>query len=63
MLLEYISLKDRNAYTFLCEYLEKVLKDSGIYKDFEAYRSHYLAGTLDNNNFNILKNKFQKFIL
>ena len=24
-ILEYISLKDRNAYLFLCEYLEKVL--------------------------------------
>lgn len=63
MLLEYISLKDRNAYTFLCEYLEKVLKDSGIYKDFEAYQNHYLAGTLDNKNFSILKSKFQKFII
>ena len=63
MLLEYISLKDRNAYTFLCEYLEKVLKDSGIYKDFEAYQNHYLAGTLDNKNFGILKSKFQKFII
>lgn len=62
-ILEYISLKDRNAFLFLSEYLEKVLSDSGIYKSFEGYKNLYLKGKLDSNGFNTLKNKFQKFII
>lgn len=62
-ILEYISIKDRNAYLFLCDYLEKVLADSGIYKYFEDYKKLYLNGKLDSNGFAILKDKFQKFII
>ena len=36
-LLEYISFRERNSYNFLCLYLEKVLKDSGIYRMFEFF--------------------------
>ena len=36
-LLEYISFRERNSYTFLCMYIEKVLKDSGIYHLFEHF--------------------------
>ena len=35
--LEYISLRDRNAFYFLSFYLEKVLKDSDIWKDFDYF--------------------------
>lgn len=62
-ILEYISLKDRNAFLFLTEYLEKVLSDSGIYKSFEDYKNLYLKGKLDSTGFDTLKNKFQKFII
>jgi len=35
--IEYISLRDRNAYYFLAFYLEKVLKDSGIWDYFDKF--------------------------
>lgn len=62
-ILEYISLKDRNAYLFLCDYLEKVLTDSGIFKFFEEYKTLYENGKLDSVGFDELKTKFQKFII
>lgn len=36
-LLEYIALRERNALFFLKTYIEKVLRDSGIYPAFEAF--------------------------
>lgn len=36
-LLEYISIKERNAFKFLCLYIEKVLTDSGIYNLFDTF--------------------------
>ena len=36
-MIEYISLRDRNAYYFLTMYLEEVLKDSGIWKYFNIF--------------------------
>jgi len=39
--LEYISLKDRNAYVFLYKYIVKVLSDSGFIKFFEDYKEKY----------------------
>jgi hypothetical protein len=62
-ILEYISLKDRNAYLFLFDYLEKVLTDSGIFKYFEEYRKLYENGKLDDKGFDELKSRFQKFII
>ena len=62
-ILEYISLKDRNAYLFLYDYLEKVLTDSGIFKYFEEYRKLYENGKLDGKGFEELKSRFQKFII
>lgn len=35
--LEYIALRERNALFFLKTYIEKVLKDSGIFPAFEAF--------------------------
>jgi hypothetical protein len=62
-ILEYISLKDRNAYLFLCDYLEKVLTDSGIFKYFEEYKSLHENEKLESSGFDELKSKFQKFII
>lgn len=36
-LLEFISIRERNAHMFLCLYIEKVLKDSGIYEMFNKF--------------------------
>ena len=62
-ILEYISLKDKNAYHFLCTYLEKVLSDSGIYSYFEDYKKAYQKGVLSSTGFDKLKEKFQVLIL
>jgi len=40
--LEYISLKDRNTYSFLHKYIVKVLSDSGLIKFFEDYKEKHL---------------------
>lgn len=37
--IEYISLRDRNAYFFLSMYIEKVLRDSGIWEYFDTFFS------------------------
>lgn len=62
-ILEYISLKERCAYIFLYEYLQKVLTDSGEIKHFHKYQSLYHKNELDENGFENLKNRFQRFIL
>jgi len=36
-MIEYLSLRDRNSYYFLTIYLEKVLKDSDIWKFFDNF--------------------------
>lgn len=36
-ILEYIALRERNALFFLKTYIEKVLRDSGIYSTFELF--------------------------
>lgn len=36
-LLEFISMRERNAFIFLCCYIEKVLTDSGIFSLFEEF--------------------------
>ncbi|WP_394774859.1 hypothetical protein [Flavobacterium sp.] len=61
--LEYISLKDRNAYNFLYQYFVKVLSDSGLLKFFESYKVKYEDGTLTQVDFEALKSRFIKFII
>lgn len=57
-LLEYISFRERNSYNFLCLYIEKVLKDSGIYRMFE-----YFFRLQDKNSFKELKGAYTSFII
>jgi len=61
--LEYISLKDRNAYNFLYHYFVKVLSDSGLLKFFESYKAKYEDGSLTEADFESLKSRFIKFII
>lgn len=56
-LLEYISIKERNAYIFTYYYLVKVLTDSGIIIYFEKFKN-----SNDTDHFNLLKDKFIKFM-
>jgi len=60
-LLEYISLNERGSLDFLCEYLTKVLTDSGFYSHFDTYNSE-VRGRLDSGYFDTLKQRFQRFM-
>lgn len=57
-LLEYISFRERNSYHFLCLYIEKVLKDSGIYGAFECFFQ-----SQDKNSFKELKDVYTNFTI
>lgn len=57
-LLEYISFRERNSYNFLCFYIEKVLKDSGIYRLFEDF-----FRLQDKNSFKELKDAYTQFTI
>lgn len=60
--LEYISLKDRNAYKFLYVYFEKVLSDSGLLRFFNDYKEKYENGFLTQVDFEELQGRFIRFI-
>jgi hypothetical protein len=36
-ILEFIAFRERNAYEFLCLYIEKTLRDSGLWDAFESF--------------------------
>ncbi len=57
-LLEYISFRERNSYSFLCIYIEKVLKDSGIYEVFKSFFEKQ-----DKNSFRELKEAYTNFMI
>lgn len=57
-ILEYISFRERNCYNFLCLYIEKVLKDSGIYHLFE-----YFFRLQDKNSFKDMKDGYTEFTI
>lgn len=57
-LLDYISLRERNALTFLQVYITKVLLDSGIYDKFDAFFNNPTNDTFDS-----LKSDYEEFII
>lgn len=61
--LEYISLKDRNAYIFLYKYFCKVMLDSGMLKYFDEYKNKYRRGSLTQSDFEELQSRFIRFII
>jgi len=62
-LLEFIGLKERNAFIFLYHYLTKVLADSNMLRHFDTFKNQCLNGTITNNEFQDLKTRFQRFII
>jgi len=56
-ILEYVAIKERNAYIFLYYYLVEVLSDSDMIGHFEAFRKNQ-----SKDNFRLLKQKFIRFI-
>ena len=55
-ILEFIAKNDMNALRFLCCYIEKVLKDSGLFPVFEDFFENQ-----DNFHFNKMKQEFANF--
>ena len=62
-ILDYIARRERNAYNFLYCYFEKVLKDSGMWKYFEDYKSKCTLGTITKSDFSELKERYIRFII
>ncbi|MFA5097157.1 MAG: hypothetical protein WC490_00815 [Candidatus Margulisiibacteriota bacterium] len=61
-ILQYIAFKDRNAYVFLCDYIEKVLRDSGLMAYFENYKTICDVGDDYAAEYIRIKNRFERFI-
>lgn len=56
--LEYIALRERNAYTFLCMYIEKTLRDSGLGGSFDRF----FEGQTKEEYINV-KDRFSEFCI
>ncbi|WP_276878828.1 hypothetical protein [Chryseobacterium joostei] len=63
IILEFIAMKERNAYIFLYHYLIKVLSDSGQIRYFDAFKDKCLDKSVTNNDFAELKERFQRFMI
>ena len=62
-ILDYIATKERNAYNFLYVYITKVLSDSGILKNFEEFKDACIKGTVSQQNYTELKERYTRFII
>lgn len=62
-ILEFIAMKERNAYVFLYHYLLKVISDSGQLNYFEEFKNKCQNGTVTGSDFADLKERFQRFII
>jgi hypothetical protein len=62
-LLNFIRIKERNAYIFLYFYLLKVLKNSGFICFFDDFKKKCKNGIIDNSDYKTLKERFQNFII
>lgn len=56
--LEFIALRERNAFIFLCLYIEKVLKDSGLWPSFERFFERETE-----TEYQVLKTRFAEFCI
>lgn len=62
-ILDYIATKERNAYNFLYVYITKVLSDSGILKFFEKFKDSCIKGTVSQQDYMELKERYSRFII
>lgn len=56
--LEFIALRERNSFEFLCLYIEKTLKDSGLWDSFASFYDEQSKDTLQ-----YAKRKFSDFCI
>lgn len=57
-LLEFISFRERNSFIFLCLYIEKTLRDSGLYWAFEDFFKYQ-----DKNSYQEVRDAFITFTI
>lgn len=57
-ILEFIALRERNSYEFISLYIEKSLKDSGLWDSFESFFDEQTKTSLES-----VKNNFVKFCI
>lgn len=62
-ILDYIATKERNAYNFLYSYITKVLSDSNILKIFEKFKIKCKKGTVTQQDYKELKDRYIRFII
>ena len=62
-ILDYISTKERNAYNSLYIYITKVLSDSNILKLFEKFKQVCYKGSVTQQDYLELKDKYTRFII
>lgn len=56
VVLDYLSLRERNCLDFLCSYIRKTLQDSGLWDAFESFFDEQTK-----ENFKIVKDTFREF--
>ena len=56
--LEYIALRERNAFDFLCMYIQKTLQDSGLWDAFETFFDEQTEASLSD-----LKSYYTEFCI
>lgn len=62
-ILEFIAMKERNAYLFLYHYIVKVLTDSGQIPFFNSFKEKCQSNTVTKNDLIQLKERFQRFMI
>ena len=61
-ILEFISIKERNAYLFLFQYLVKLLSDSGLIRFFDVFKRKCESGVVTNEDYMELRDRFIMFM-
>lgn len=56
--LEFIAMRERNAFVFLCNYIEKTLRDSGLWPSFERFFERQ-----NKDEYHVLKDRFSEFTI
>ncbi len=62
-ILDYISRRERNTFSFLYCYFKKVMEDSGMWRYFQEYLEKGHNGTLDRSAYMDLRNRFIRFMI
>lgn len=62
-ILEFVALKERNAYRFLVVYLNQILDQSNLTKHFHFFKNKSLQGRAENEDYCELRDRFIRFII